>query len=76
MNKWPDGVAALAQDSDGEIMVSKGDYGISPYVSGTYPQIHAWRDGWEPFSEPFVFPEASNARTAIVTREMWEAAQK
>lgn len=79
LRAWPEGVVALAQDSDGEMAAAyRAGYNKEPHyflITGG----HVWAQGcW--FAavdqrEGDIFwrlPVADDASTAIVTREMWE----
>lgn len=81
LKEWPKGVVALAQDSDGEMSAAySSGYSKEPiyYLS---LNRHVWSQGcWFDVAEPkskkifWHLPVADDAATAIVTREMWEAA--
>lgn len=68
---WPDGVAFIVQDSDGEI---KGASEHANLIRG----VGAWiRSGQkERVMEPFKLPLADDEVTAVITREQYEAAMK
>lgn len=80
---WPEGIVALAQDSDGEMAVARyPGFNTEPAY---YPStcMHVWSQGcWFSVDDMrakgslWRLPVADDAYTAIVTREMWEALPK
>lgn len=66
LEKWPEGSSIIVQDDDGEI---KGDYQKTPTLSAS---VNVWlRHGAAEFTAKTEV--ASDRKTAIVTREMWQA---
>lgn len=71
LKEWPHGCHAFSQDSNGDIKHAVRDQDLNqrrPYV---FDGWHMWVFGW--FWSEWNLPVADDARTAIVTREMWEA---
>lgn len=81
LKEWPQGVVALAQDSDGEMAAAfQSSYGKRPWGRDRHTFVWSAREAWRSAPDPardevyWRLPVADDARTAIVTREMWEAA--
>lgn len=87
LKEWPENAVAYSQDSDGVINVSLRNMAKRTAKPDIFEDEHAvawvWVDGWAIANDPdyrdvdcrgWCLPTADDARTAIVTREMWEAA--
>lgn len=78
LKEWPENVRRLSQDVSGEINENTFDlpepWGNSiPHGKCVWPHSE-WRFKDDIDGLVWCLPTADDARTAIVTREMWEAA--
>lgn len=75
LKEWPDGLRAISQDADDGMMNGTRHPSPSlPLVDGLIWDHREWDSLPMGGSYFWLLEIADDARTAIVTREMWEAA--
>ncbi|MDG9785248.1 hypothetical protein [Metapseudomonas otitidis] len=79
LKEWPENVRCLSQDVSGEINENTFDLpepkSSMPRGKCVWPHTEwSFKDNPEDRCSIWCLPTADDARTAIVTREMWEAA--